>query len=298
MDELTGSILRWIDASVGPGSRVRSVHPMERSSVEMHELVVEAGDGAGHRVVLRRYADESRRGIDPFYDPANEARVLRLLEGSDVPAPHLYAADLEPVMCDVPAVLESWMPGEPAAAPRDVDGYLTSAAETLVRIHAAVPRRPRGLPDYVPYAVADGVELRPPSWTGRPGLWERVLEVVAGEAPEARTCFIHRDYHQFNTLTVDDRVVSVVDWPTGSWGPPGIDLARMRLNLVGEVDSASSDRFLTAYRSVGGDPDDRHPFWDLLDAADCLLDSTQRNDLEGHDPARFEAWVAEALAEL
>jgi hypothetical protein len=112
-------------------------------------------------------------GTDPFYDPANEAQVLRLLEGSDVPAPDLYAADLEPASCDVPAVLESWMPGQ-TAAPRDVDGY----------------------------------------------------------------------------------------------------------------------------RSAGGDPDDRHPFWDLLDAADCLLDSSHGNALKEHDPARFEAWVAEALAEL
>ena len=95
--------------------------------------------------------------------------------------------------------------------------------------------RPEGLPDYMSYAVADGLELRPPAWTTRPGLWERVLEVVDAGPPETRTCFIHRDYHPWNTLTVDDRVVAVVDWPTAAWGPPGIDLARMRLNLVEEV---------------------------------------------------------------
>ena len=62
---------------------------------------------------------------------------------------------------------------------------------------------------------------------------------------------------------VDDRVVGVVDWPTTAWGPPGIDLARMRLNLVEEVSPASADAFLVAYRAAGGDPDDRHPYWDL-----------------------------------
>jgi aminoglycoside phosphotransferase (APT) family kinase protein len=297
MDDLPGSILRWIEASVGPGSEVRSVRPMEPGSVEMHDVVAEAADGATHRLVLRRYADETRLGTDPFYNPANEARALRLLDDGGVPAPHLYAADLEPVACDVPAVLESWMPGQ-TAAPRDVDGYLTSAAETLVRIHAAVPLRPDGVPDYVPYAVADGVELRPPPWTGRPGLWERVLEVVAGDGPESRACFIHRDYHQFNTLTIDDRVVSVVDWPTAAWGPPGIDLARMRLNLVEEVSPASADAFLLAYRAAGGDPDDRHPYWDLRDAADCLIEGPSGSDIEDHDKAAFETWVAEALAEL
>jgi hypothetical protein len=72
----------------------------------------------------------------------------------------------------------------------------------------------------------------------------------------------------------------------------------MRLNLVEEIDHASSDAFLRAYRSAGGDPDDRHPFWDLLDAADFLLDSSNGTVLQEHDPGPFEALVAEALAEL
>jgi hypothetical protein len=72
----------------------------------------------------------------------------------------------------------------------------------------------------------------------------------------------------------------------------------MRLNLVDEYDSASAERFLDAYRAAGGDPDDRHPYWDLLDDADCPFDRSYRNDLEGHDKARFESWVAGILAEL
>ena len=174
------------------GSRRRSatargscrVRAMERASAEMHEVAVEAGDGTPHRLVLRRYADRSRLGTDPFYDPANEALVLRLLEETDVPAPRLLAADLGPDVCDVPALLESWMPGAPAR-PRDVDGYLRSAAEELVGSTRRC-RGAEGLPDYVPYAVAGGLELRPPAWTTRPGLWERVLEVVDAEPPGTR----------------------------------------------------------------------------------------------------------------
>ena len=296
MDQLSGAVLRWIEASVGAGSRVASVRAMEPASAEMHEVAVEAAD-VTHRLVLRRYADREHLGTDRFYDPVNEVRALRLLEETDVPAPHLIAADLTPDVCDVPALLESWMPGG-YADPRDVDGYIRSAAEELVRIHAAVPVRPEGLPDYVSYAVGDGVELRPPAWTTRPGLWERVLEVVAGEPPGTRSCFIHRDYHQGNTLTVDDRVVAVVDWPTAAWGPPGIDLARMRLNLVEEVSPASAEAFLVAYRAAGGEPDDRHPYWDLRDAADCLIEGPLRNDIGDHDKGAFETWVASALSEL
>ena len=297
MDELPDPVLRWIEASVGDGSRVLSVRAMERASAEMHEITLETL-GVGGRLVLRRYADRSRLGSDPFYDPENEARVLRLLGETDVPAPRLVAADLGPDVCDVPALLESWMPGAPAD-PRDIDCYLRSAAEELVRIHAAVPVRPEGLSDYVSYAVADGLELSPPAWTTMPGMWERVIEVIDSEPPDTRTCFIHRDYHPWNTLTVDDRVVSVVDWPTAAWGPPGIDLARMRLNLVEEVTPASADAFLVAYRAAGGDLDDRHPYWDLLDAADCLIESPSGvSDIDDHDKGAFETWVASALAEL
>jgi aminoglycoside phosphotransferase (APT) family kinase protein len=297
MTDLSPPLLAWVEAAVGSGARVRSVREMDPSSVEMHELIVGDRDRVDHRLVLRRYTDQRHLGRDPAYDPANEAHALRLLEDTDIPAPRLYAADLEPSVCDVPAVLESWVPGRPAD-PHDLGVYLTSAAEMLVRIHAAVPARPEGLPDYLPYAAGDGVELRPPGWTTRPGLWERVLDVLDAQLLDTRTCFIHRDYNQGNTLSVDDRVVSVVDWVTAAWGPPGIDLARMRLNLLDDYDSASAERFLDAYRDAGGDPDDRHPYWDLRDAADCLIDSSYRNDIEGHDKARFETWVAGIVAEL
>lgn len=95
-----------------------------------------------------------------------------------------------------------------------------------------------------------------------------------------------------------NHVVSVIDWVTAAWGPPGIDLARMRLNLVEDYDAPRAERFLEAYRAAGGDPDDRHPYWDLRDAADCLIDNSYRNDLQGHDTARFETWVASIFAEL
>ena len=160
MTDLGAPVLAWVEDAIGKDARIRSVTQMETWSVQMHALVVEVSGGAEYRLVLRRYTDE-RLGIDRFYDPANEARALRLLGDTDIPAPRLFGADLEPVVCDVPAVLESWVPGEPAWTPGDVDNYLRSAAETLVRIHAFASTRPDGLPDYVPYAIGDGVELRP-----------------------------------------------------------------------------------------------------------------------------------------
>jgi hypothetical protein len=75
-ERLRDEVLRWIEASVGDGSSVTSIRPMERASAEMHEVAVKAADGPPHRLVLRRYADRRRLGTDPFYDPANEVAEL------------------------------------------------------------------------------------------------------------------------------------------------------------------------------------------------------------------------------
>jgi aminoglycoside phosphotransferase (APT) family kinase protein len=296
--ELSPEIVRWVERCVGTGTRVVAVTEMPLSATEKHVLLVTRG-GSDLRLVLRRYADAERLGVDPAYDPANEARALQLLEPTSVPAPRLVATDLVPDVCDVPAVLETWVPGAPAWAPADLDAYLSSAADVLVAIHAVATIRPAGFPDYVPYAVADGIQLAPPAWTTRPGMWERVLDALAGAAPEPHSCFIHRDYHPGNALAEADRVVSVVDWAPAAWGPPGIDLARMRLNLAEELGPDRAEGFLDAYRSAGGTPENRHPYWDLLDAADALIDEgPPRTTDEADATTRFETWVGRVLAEI
>ena len=83
------------------------------------------------RLVLRRYNDAKRLTNDPWYVPAHEDLALKLLESTPVPGPHLYATDFDRVVCDVPALLESWVPGHPEWQPDDVDRYLVRAAEVL-----------------------------------------------------------------------------------------------------------------------------------------------------------------------
>jgi aminoglycoside phosphotransferase (APT) family kinase protein len=296
---LAPGVVRWIEDAVGSGARVVSITEMAPSATEKHDVHVVGANRSEHRLVLRRYTDRERLAADPFLDPSNEARALRILEPTSVPAPRLYAMDLAPDVCDVPALLESWVPGVPAWVPEDLDSYLSSAAETLVAIHEVAGERPDALPDYVPYAVADEIELALPSWTRKPKLWERVIEVLAGPPPETPMCFIHRDYHPGNALAQGGRVVSVVDWVTAAWGPPGIDLARMRLNLAWDLDADRAQRFLDAYRNAGGDPEDRHPYWDLLDAADAVIDDEPpRNAGEADATDLFETWIARVLADL
>jgi len=280
---------------VGPAARVVRVDALPVSATAKHLVEVAFEDGTTQRLVLRRYHDAERLAHDPWYVPAHEALALRLLAESAVPAPRLYAADLEAAVCDVPALLESWIPGGEAWQPDDLDGYLARAAEVLVAIHAVSVPSDAELPRYAPYHERERV-LSPPFST-RPGLWERVAAVLDAPRPAYRETFIHRDYHPGNVLWDGTQVTGVIDWATAAWGPPGIDLARMRLNLASRLGTNIADRFVVAYVTAGGDPSARDPFWDLLDAADVLPDLAAPITPGGGDLARLEDYVEGVLDE-
>jgi aminoglycoside phosphotransferase (APT) family kinase protein len=132
----------------------------------------------------------------------------------------------------------------------------------------------------------------------RSAVWPRVIQAIAGPPPASRWCFIHRDYHPGNALSDGGGVTAVVDWATAAWGPPGIDLARMRQNLAGHLGTAVADRFTAAYVAAGGDPRARHPYWDLLDAADSIPDLDTSEAPGGGWIDRFETYVETVLGQL
>jgi len=286
-------VVAWIERSVGPVARAVRIDALPVSGTAKHVIEVAVGDGSTLRLVLRRYHDAHRLAHDPWYVPAHEALALQLLTDAAVPAPRLFAADLDAAVCDVPALLESWVPGRQAWQPDDLDAYLARAAEVLVAIHGVSVPSDAKLSRYAPYSERERI-VSPPFST-RPGLWERVAEVLDSPWPAHDETFIHRDYHPANVLWDGAQVSGVVDWATAAWGPPGIDLARMRLNLAACFGRDIADRFVVAYVTAGGDPSTRNPFWDLLDAADLLADLSPtwtRGEL-----ARFEDYAESVLTE-
>ena len=291
----TSSIVAWIERAVGESARVVGIGVMPRSSTEKHVVEVALGEGPPRRLVLRRYHDAARLESDPWYVPANEALALDLLAASVVPAPRLLAADLEAAVCDVPALLESWIAGATLQPTDDLDRYLARSAEALVEIHAVrVPAHVR-LPGYATYRRTEPISS--PAFSTRPGLWERVNTFLDPPGPAHTRTFIHRDYHPGNILWDGARLTGVVDWATAAWGPPGIDLARMRLNLAMTHGATIADRFTEAYVTAGGDRSARDRYWDLLDAADALLDAAPASPADADDWGRFEGYVERLLAE-
>jgi aminoglycoside phosphotransferase (APT) family kinase protein len=296
--------LGWAAAAFGPGSRVVAVRPLASAWLANHALEVADGTDAVHRVVLRRWARPGWDEEDPDFTAAREAAILELLAPTPVPAPVLVAADPDGAVCDVPALLLTLLPGGPPDLGGDPGRLLEGLAAALPPIHAvAVPGTgatggPGGagsapVPAYRRFHEPQ--RLAPPAWSARPGLWARAFEVAAGPPPPYRPCLIHRDYHPGNTLWMGTRLVGVVDWTGGSWGPPSVDLGHMRLNLAWDLGLEAADRFLAAHRALTGF--DHHPWWDVVAAVDCIP------ELDSPGPPepwlqRMEDLVAAALARL
>jgi aminoglycoside phosphotransferase (APT) family kinase protein len=257
---------------------------------------VEAVDAGGERLVLKRFVHRFLVEEDP--DRArHEAAALRLLEDAEVPAPHLVAVDPDGSACGVPAVLMTRLPGRRAVP----NPSHAATAEVLAAIHGVAPALP-----YTFRRYQDGVAgTGPPSWTQRPGLWERALEVAAAPGPGSAAGFIHRDANDGNVLWEGPTVTGVVDWLSACRGPLGIDLARVRVDMVLRGEQAGAAAVLDAYRAVGvADAD--HPHWDVVDGVDLIPyyagpvaveawpgtpDAAQRR-------LRLEGFLAEALARL
>lgn len=284
----------WLAAAVGVRSRVVRTRPIGVSSTTMDAVDVADRRGRIHRLALRRYTDTPRLETDPWYDPRNEARALSLLESTDVPAPRLVDVDMAGAVWGAPALLTSRIPGRTVARPADMHRFLSELARTLVRIHAVAVTSASGLIAYAPYTPVNAI--LPPQWTTVPGLWERVLGVIAGPPPSEPRSFIHRDYHPGQTLFMRGRLRGVVDWTTACTGPPDIDLARMRINLAWDFGPAVAERFVAAFATESGRARP-HPYWELVDCADCLPDMEEPGSAADlRELRRFERHVASLAA--
>jgi aminoglycoside phosphotransferase (APT) family kinase protein len=289
--------LAWVVAVMGAGSRLVSVRPLPSSWLANHAITVADRHGRHHRLVLRRWARPGWDLDDPDYTAQREATILGLLVGAAVPTPGLVAADPDGAACDVPALLLTRLPGQPPGpAAADQPRFLAQLAGALVAIHAVNGRAREHVPAYRTYVRVS--ELVMPAWLPPTRTWQRAFAVAAGPAPEAPGCFIHRDYHHYNTLWARGRLTGVVDWTQASWGPASVDLGHMRWNLAWDYGVPAAEEFLASYQTLTAGAIQHHPYWDVVTVIDLVGDIDPADPLPSADLAALETYVAAALARL
>jgi len=295
---LPDQAIAWVTDAVGPGSRLIRARRLRLGGWHVnHAVDVAHGGGQIRRLVLRRWARPGWDSDDADYTVDREVRVLGLLAATAVPVPVVVAADPAGSRCDVPAILLTRLPGHPPRpAEAGAAGFCRQLAETLALIHDAGDGVRPGL---VPYRLYyDRARAEPAAWMAGSPAWAGAIAAARETPPPAAMGLIHRDYHPENTLWSRGRLTGVVDWTQASWGPPELDVAHMRWNLVADHGQQVADRFLACYRAVTGRALEHQPYWDLVSLLDLLLDGDPDDpgDLGPDDRRRFEAYAEASLS--
>jgi aminoglycoside phosphotransferase (APT) family kinase protein len=283
-----------VAAQRGRGWKLRSCEPLLGGrSHATHAVRLTGPGGRVETLVLRRWARPDH-DADPEFTASHEAATLAVLERGNVAAPRLVAVDPTGGEVGVPAVLQTFVSGH-RPDPRDLDAFASGLAEALVSVHALTDERARAATiPFAPYYKPERVSM--PRATSRPDLWREAFAVHAQPPPSAEPCFIHRDYHQGNTLWEGPRLSGIVDWDRASWTSPAADVAHMRINLVIAYGRPVADLFTTAYGRLSGRPLPDLAYWDIEDTVDLGLNRPGLGSAAENE--RVEAFVADALAAL
>jgi aminoglycoside phosphotransferase (APT) family kinase protein len=225
----------WLDAQgLAPGEPLRVERITTGHSNET--FLVRRGD---REWVLRR---PPRVPLAPTaHDMAREARVLRALDGTSVPRPHLvtWSADTDVIgtRFHLTERLDGWVVRDalpepfarPDAGPRVGEAFM----EALGALHG-VDWQTAGLGDFG--KPAGFLERQVTRWTRQletyrqrplPDLDAVGAWLTAHRLPDAPPALIHGDYHLDNVMfapALPPRVIAILDWETATIGDPLIDV--------------------------------------------------------------------------
>lgn len=208
-------------------------------------VVTVAVAGRRQRVVVRLYGPGKGLGPGPP-TVTREGDTLEQLEGSPVAVPRLLGIDVTGELAGSPALVMTYLPGRIDLRPKDLSHWTDVLVETLVTIHSLKV----DAPPYEPWLDVASIDI--PQWTQRPSLWRDAIDLMTTAPTQEAEGFVHGDYQHFNVLWQKSSISGVLDW-TGSWkGPPDVDVAHARLNLVCLFDVAAAESFRLRYEALAG----------------------------------------------
>ncbi|GAA1961069.1 phosphotransferase family protein [Kitasatospora viridis] len=249
--------LAWVSRHLADGERIVRTEALHGGiTAEMRRLTVGGRDGSTRALVLRSF-------VDPVYLAhagellEREVGALRLLAGTDVPAPGLVAVDPTAARCEYPSLLMTHLPGRSVLADAGVAARVPLLARQLAAIHTVRPaQRPR---EYVALTTADTVVV--PEGADA-AAWAAAIDVLRRPVPSWQGRFLHRDFQPGNVLFevptspgvgAGERISGVVDWASTSWGPTDLDVAHCSTNLALLHGPEWGRRFTEAYQEAGGE---------------------------------------------
>jgi len=119
------------------------------------------------------------------------------------------------------------LPGRPQWAANQ--RWRHQLVEVLTDVHSIDPVAAIEVRSFAVYAQ-ESCAL--PKWATKPAVWERAIEIFHGPVPDQDRTFIHRDFYPGNVLWDRKMVSGLVDWEAASVGPPSMDVAHCRINLL------------------------------------------------------------------
>ena len=217
----------------------------------LFDAVWTGSDGQPDRQGLCLRRDPGNALLRETSDLAEQFRVLRCLESTDVPAPRAHWYEPDPEVLGAPALIMEKVPGEcPSPWRRAGRQFYAEAAErgilpisftdALVAIHTA-DWRAAGLDFLGVPEPGDGFARREiATWralieaSGHPGhpILDDLIGWLEANAPETDTLtLVHGAYRTGNVLIADDEVSAVLDWELQVIGDPMYDVAYMLTEL-------------------------------------------------------------------
>ncbi|MDA1076763.1 MAG: aminoglycoside phosphotransferase family protein [Proteobacteria bacterium] len=244
----TENCLAWAATQIDllPGT---APTPLPATSSRVWKLETRSGP-----VILRAFIPSRWREEFPGLAD-REYQILDALRKSSLPAPEPIAAVSDDQHGEL--ILMSCVPGIVNLPIKPATSWLTGIAVMLAEIHAQTAVSVRG--SYTSWNTSRGKSA--PAWWKDVGVWSDAQAQIAHQ-PAFTASFIHRDFHPCNLLWRDGTLSGVVDWINACMGPPSVDVAHCRLNLVAMYGEPEADVFLAAYlqRRPGFE---HHPYWDL-----------------------------------
>jgi len=260
---------------LAPGGRlIRTRRLRGGLGARMHVLDIERTDGRRFKVSLRRFVRNHR-----FCTPehvAHEYKILELVEQAGIPAPRPLLLDAEGRLFGVPAIVLSYLAGQPVHEPRSLQPWTDELARILVLIHAVTPERfdLSCLSVHLRDGMREEITQRAPS-AAEAGTLARAVHAALDEGldridwPEAT--LVHDDYWPGNVIFRSGRAVGVVDWSNAEVGDPRADVSECRIGLALWPGGHAPSTFLAAYQARLPRPLPDIWFFDLFRGLRALL---------------------------